>query len=707
MTAASACCFANACGDGGNGTLSAGNPHAGLDFFGSLQYTYSDGTFVPNLIVGRSTMDLIKQKAYFDSPEFQAEFHCDAQLGAVCSDRGTQFSLWAPTAQAVVLHLYETGNDTPALETVHMQRHRKGLWTFTTKKNLDGRYYEYEVVVDGVRRKTADPYARACGINGTRSMVLDLRRTDPEGWQEDCAPAQPAQNVIYEVHVKDFSWDPDSGVPQAHRGKYTAFCLTDTVHRTDASVPTCVNHLKQLGVTHVQLMPVYDYGSVDEAGDPEAFNWGYDPVNYNIPEGSYSSDPHHGEVRIRELKQAIQSLHRQGIRVIMDVVYNHTYKLESWLWKTVPWYYYRQKPDGTESNGSGCGSELASERSMCAKYIVDSVLYWAEEYHMDGFRFDLMGMLDTDLMNTIRRELDDRYGPGEKLLYGEPWAGGTCHPRPGTTLCSGGNLRLVPGVGAFSDRTRDAVKGSLMDPGARGFVNGGGLHKDHLTACLCGWAGARGPAENISYLSCHDDWTLWDKLVYTIDPEKNFTGLSPDVLRANRLAAAINFCCQGQLFLLSGEEFGRTKSGIRNTYQTELAINRMDWNRAKDNRLLVQYYRGLLHLRQLLPGLCDKTTTASGRILWTAQPADDCAAVMVDNTGGQWEQVLLVFNGSRQPQTLNLPEGTWQVLADGENSLRWQTPLDAGKRVTVSAVSAQILGLVKQEQTGTAVPVEA
>ena len=653
-------------------------------------------------------MDWKKQKDYFDSPAFQSEFHCDTPLGAVCSEKGTRFALWAPTAQSVILYLYEKGDDTPVLEMVHMQREAKGVWSFTTRKNLDGMYYEYEVETNGVRRRTADPYARACGVNGTRSMVLNLRRTDPDGWQEDRAPELPAQNVIYEVHVKDFSWDPDSGVPAEHRGKFTAFCLTDTTLRSGGTTPTCVNHLKKLGVTHVQLMPVYDYGSVDEAGDPDAFNWGYDPVNYNVPEGSYSSDPYHGEVRIRELKQAIQSLHKQGIRVIMDVVYNHTYKLESWLWRTVPWYYYRQKPDGTESNGSGCGSELASERSMCAKYILDSVLYWAEEYHMDGFRFDLMGMLDTDLMNTIRRELDARYGAGEKLLYGEPWTGDTCHPRPGTVLCIGGNLRLVPGVGAFSDRTRDAVKGSLMDASAKGFVNGGGLPLDPLLGCICGWQGDRGPAENISYLSCHDDWTLWDKLVLTLDPQRTFAGLLPEVLRANRLAAAINFCCQGQLFLLSGEEFGRTKNGIKNTYKTELAVNRMDWNRAWENRALVQYYTGLLQLRQLLPGLCDKAPAAYKRILWSAQPVADCAAIMVDNTGGRWKQVLLIFNGGTQPQTRNLPKGVWQVLVDDCSSLRWQEENDAGDRVTVPAVSAMILGLTKEvDETGSVPSAEA
>ena len=364
------------------------------------------------------------QKERFDSTQFHDQFFCDLPLGSFCSPRGTVFRLWAPTASEVALHLYDNGTFGGLLETVLLPRGEKGVWTYETLRNLDGVYYDFDVTVDGIRRRTADPYARACGLNGNRSMVLDLRRTDPKGWSEDKAPARQPEDIIYEIHVKDFSWDPAGGADSRSRGKYLALCRADTTLNGDGVHPTGVNYLKRLGVTHVQLMPVYDFGSVDEAGDPDSFNWGYDPVNYNVPEGSYATDPTHGEVRVRELKQAIQSLHQNGLRVIMDVVYNHTYRLDSWLWRTVPWYYYRQKADGTESNGSGCGSEIASERSMCAQYILDSVLYWAEEYHMDGFRFDLMGILDANLMNRIQKALDEKYGEGEKLLYGEPWAGG-------------------------------------------------------------------------------------------------------------------------------------------------------------------------------------------------------------------------------------------------------------------------------------------
>ena len=463
---------------------------------------------------------------------------------------------------------------------------------------------------------------------------------------------------------------------------------------------TGLDYIKRLGITHIQLLPIYDYGSVDEECPVEQYNWGYDPVNYNIPEGSYSSDPARGEVRIKELKQAIQSLHQNGFRVIMDVVYNHTYALDSWLWRTVPWYYNRQNDDGTASNGSGCGNELATERSMCAKYILDSVLYWAEEYHIDGFRFDLMGLLDVDLMNNIQSVLDARFGPGEKLIYGEPWSAASSAVRPGTILSNKDHLKsLSPSIGAFCDNTRDAVKGSLMNEMAAGFVNGGGISADYLAHCISGWslgdeAQVLAPSQTITYLSCHDDWTLWDKLVFTLLPERDFRRISPEVLRRNRLATSMNFCCQGRPFLLAGEEFGRTKGGIKNSYKSAPYINQLDWNRAWENSTLVEHYRGLIHLRQQLPCLCDKTPQASKRILAASEPHSDCVLISMDNTGSQskWNRIIMIFNVGVNPLKVNLPLGTWQVLADDVTSFRWQEHMTVEGSTTVPGVSALILG---------------
>ena len=641
----------------------------------------------------------------FDAPDFRERFDCDLPLGSFCGREGTIFRLWAPTAQAVWLNLYRDGTAGEAAFRQEMTPGERGLWTWETAENLDGVYYDYHVTVDDTERATADPYARACGLNGARSMVIDLRRTDPEGWQEDGPPPCPPETVIYEIHVKDFSWDPHSGVSPAYRGKYKALCQDNATLDGAGERPTGLAYLRGLGVTHVQLMPVFDYGSVDEGGDPDAFNWGYDPVNYNVPEGSYSTDPAHGEVRIRELKEAVQSLHRNGFRVIMDVVYNHTYRLDSWLFRTVPWYYYRRNEDGTPSDGSRCGNDLASERSMCARYILDSVLYWAEEYHIDGFRFDLMGLLDARLMNRIQSELGRRWGAGEKLVFGEPWGAAETAAAPGTVLADKSNLHQLNGrIGAFCDATRDAVKGSALQADVLGFVNGGHMEPEHLACCLRGWAGpyaafsAQTPAQTITYLSSHDDWTLWDKLVLTMDPERRYDEPLKSALRANRLAATINFCCQGHLFLLSGEEFARTKAGIRDSFSSPVDINRLDWRRAWNWRELVEYYRGLIALRKRLPGLCDKSASAPDRIGAVSAPAEDCVTARVDNRGGdgRWPELFLIFNAGEREVLVPLPPGDWQVLVDGESSTLWQDDETQLRRNTaaVSAMTALLLGRV-------------
>ena len=642
-------------------------------------------------------------KEWFDSAEFEKKYHTDATLGAWLDAKGTHFALWAPTASEVTLNLYPDGGKSAAQRRVLMEKADRGLWLHDESVRLDGMYYDYDVTVDGDTQRTQDPYAKACGVNGLRGMVVNLADTDPLGWAQDKAPAKPAEDVIYEIHVKDFSWDPHSGVPAQYRGKFKALTLADTTLDGKGAVPTCLNHIKRLGATHIQLMPVYDYGSVDEAGDPAAFNWGYDPSNYNVPEGSYSGDPHHGEVRIREMKEAIMAMHRQGFRVIMDVVYNHTYYLkECCLFKAVPWYYYRQNADGTASNGSGCGTEIASERSMVSRYILDSLLYWAEEYHVDGFRFDLMGMLDVPLMNRIQAEMDKRFGKGQKLLYGEPWAGGECHPRRNTELADKGDMKkLNAAIGAFCDNTRDAVKGSVMDETSKGFVNGGGINVEKLARCVRAWAGECGdfiaPSQTITYLSSHDDWTLWDKLVCTMDAKRNFTGYDAKIIAANKLAFAMLSMCQGHLFMLSGEEFGRTKKGVKNSYNSPLNINAMDWQRCAKNQALVDYYRGMIALRKQLPALQDKTALAGSRILGLRQKGDQAASIMLDNgADSRYTQLLPCYNASDKAVPLNLPKGSWAVLADEKSSFLWEAPATISTKTEIPAVGVLILGKCKE-----------
>ncbi|HIW09403.1 MAG TPA: type I pullulanase [Candidatus Faecalibacterium intestinigallinarum] len=655
-----------------------------------------------------ATQPAATRRKLYDSKAFEAQYHTDEALGALWTPAATRFALWAPTARQVSLSLYAEGTGGGPLLTVDLARGGRGVWEAVVEGDLDGRYYDFAVTdCEGVTRRTADPWARACGRDGARSMVIDLRRTDPAGWAEDAPPARGPEDIIWEVHVKDFSHDARSGVPAALRGKFKALTLTGTTLDGDGVHPTCLDYLKRLGVNYVQLMPVFDYGSVPE-DDPEAFNWGYDPVNYNVPEGSYATDPDDGAVRIRELKEAIQALHQNGFRVIMDVVYNHTYHLDSWLWRTEPWYFYRQNPDGSPADGSGCGNDLASERSMCARYILESVLYWAQEYHMDGFRFDLMALLDTQLMERVRAELDRAYGKGEKLVFGEPWS---AHSSPMHRGAKPAGKRALPtldeNIGAFCDATRDLAKGHILHAERPGFVNGGSARLADLRAAVTGWAGApggrfaaRAASQTINYLSSHDDWTLWDKLVLTMDPARQFDTPTPAVLRANRLAAAFCFGCQGRWFMLAGEEFGRTKQGLQNSFNASAALNQLDWARAWTGpwRDLADYYRGLIALRPQLPGLCSKGPDAPARLRSAWRPARLTAAFLLDNSGpvSRWDALLLFYSAAGQPRPAALPDGQWQVLADPDSSFRWQeaAPALLAGQATLPAAGALILGRV-------------
>ena len=655
-----------------------------------------------------ATQPAATRRKLYDSKAFEAQYHTDEALGALWTPAATRFALWAPTARQVSLSLYAEGTGGGPLLTVDLARGGRGVWEAVVEGDLDGRYYDFAVTdSEGVTRRTADPWARACGRDGARSMVIDLRRTDPAGWAEDAPPARGPEDIIWEVHVKDFSHDARSGVPAALRGKFKALTLTGTTLDGDGVHPTCLDYLKRLGVNYVQLMPVFDYGSVPE-DDPEAFNWGYDPVNYNVPEGSYATDPDNGAVRIRELKEAVQALHKNGFRVIMDVVYNHTYHLDSWLWRTEPWYFYRQNPDGSPADGSGCGNDLASERSMCARYILESVLYWAQEYHMDGFRFDLMALLDTQLMERIRAELDRAYGKGEKLVFGEPWG---AHSSPMHRGAKPAGKRALPtldeNIGAFCDATRDLAKGHILHAERPGFVNGGSARLADLRAAVTGWAGApggrfaaRAASQTINYLSSHDDWTLWDKLVLTMDSARQFDTPTPAVLRANRLAAAFCFGCQGRWFMLAGEEFGRTKQGLQNSFNASAALNQLDWARAWTGpwRDLADYYRGLIALRPQLPGLCSKGPDAPARLRSAWRPARLTAAFLLDNSGpaSRWDALLLFYSAAGQPRPAALPDGQWQVLADPDSSFRWQeaAPALLAGQAALPAAGALILGRV-------------
>ena len=641
----------------------------------------------------------LEWKKIYSSPDFHREYLYEGKLGFFYENtenvfRESVFRIWSPFAEEVMIRFYRDGSEGDAFAVYEMKRLEKGVWEYRAKEDFHGIYYDFALCIDGEAVISTDVYAKACGINGKRSMAVDLRRTDPDGWDKDGAPENGTEQVIYETHVKEFSWDPAGGFPEEVRGKYRAFCCRDTTLHGEGVHPTGLSYLKELGVTHVQLMPVYDYGSVDEAGDPAQFNWGYDPMNWNVPEGSYSSDPARGEIRIRELKEAVQSLHRQGFRVIMDVVYNHTYSLDTAMQRTVPWYYYRVKEDGTLSNGSACGNDVASERPMCAKLILESVLYWAEEYHMDGFRFDLMGLLDVELMNRIRRALDERFGKGEKLVYGEPWAAGYTAMEKGFRQAVKNNVRhLDVNIGVFSDGTRDAVRGSVFRLKEPGFVSGAQGMEGAILNSAKAWQGKRGarmlaPSQTITYISAHDNQTLWDKLAETTPDEEKRR-------RQYRLAAGIYLTCQGRLFFLSGEEFARTKGGLEDSYNAPIAINRLDWERAWEERELADYYRGLIALRKQLPGLCDKSPQAVERIR-TAWKRKGFVGFFVDNRGkgvpDTWKMLCILYNRKEEPVSVPLEGDGWEVLADGKDSFLWKNPKQIRKEAQVDPVSILVLG---------------
>ena len=642
--------------------------------------------------------------------EFDLEFAYEGKdLGASCTEEGSIFKVWSPLADRIELHLYKD-DASEEYETQELTPLEKGVWKWETKENLHGTYYDYTVYRGGKGTQAADPYAIACGCNGIRSMVVDLRQTDPDNFAEDKAPAQTQENIIYELHIKDFSHDPDSGIPEQYRGKYKAF----TVKGTNGEYPTCMEYLKELGVTHVHLLPFYDFGHTEEDGDPDQFNWGYDPINYNVPEGTFATDPHDGTVRIRECKEMIQALHENGIRVVMDVVYNHTYEPDSWMERIVPGYYNRRWKDGSLANGSACGSDMAAGRAMVDNYIADSVMYWAKEYHIDGFRFDLMGLLTVELMNRIRKELDEEFGAGEKILYGEPWRAEESPMEEGTRPALKDNIEyLDEGIAIFSDDTRDVIKGHVFEEEIPGFVNGAEDLEETVLGAVTGWCGEtynvegfrpKSCAQIIQYVSAHDNFTLWDKLVITMQgKDADFTKPYENVMKANKLSAFIYFTCQGHLFMQAGEEYGRTKLGDENSYRSHPTINMLRWHQTVENADLLNYYKGLIQLRKQLPGLCDKTAAAPARVSEQTVQGKDVVSFVVDNhiAEGQkgfaeltesWEKLFICYNASGENVEVEVPAGEWMVLADAQTTNCRKKDVCKDGKIVVEAGSGIVLG---------------
>lgn len=615
---------------------------------------------------------------------------------------GTRFSLWAPTADEVRLMLYNEGEGGHAYRTVSMEAGEEGVWHTTVAEDLLGKFYTFNVKTgDRWLGDTPGIFAKAVGVNGHRAAIIDLRSTDPEGWADDRRPPlrSAADVVIYEMHHRDFSISPASGIE--HKGKFLA--LTEAGTRSPEGLATGIDHLRELGVTHVHLLPSYDYASIDETRlDENRYNWGYDPLNYNVPDGSYATDPYRPDVRIREFKQMVQALHQAGIRVILDVVYNHTFSIDgSNFERTAPGYFYRQRPDGTYADASACGNETASDRPMMRKYIVESVLHWAREYHIDGFRFDLMGIHDIRTMNEVRAVLT-ALDPSI-IVYGEGWAA-QAPQLPQDSLAMKANTYRMPGIAAFSDEMRDALRGPFNDNKQGAFLAGlpGGeesikfgivgavqhpqVCNDSVNYSQAPWAGE--PTQMISYVSCHDDMCLVDRLRASIP------GIKDDELaRLDKLAQTAVFTSQGIPFIYAGEEVMRDKKGVHNSYQSPDSINAIDWSRKALHADVFAYYKGLIQLRKNHPAFrLDSAELVRRHLEFLPVEGKNLVAWRLkEHAGGdRWEDIVVVLNSRREPARVAVPQGNYTIVCKDGAINEGGLAKVSGAELTVPAQSALI-----------------
>ena len=644
----------------------------------------------------------------------------DGELGVHYEKDATTFNLWAPTAIDVKVNIYEKGSDdevgtykvgTYTLEKDLSGDKWNGVWTITLVGNWVELYYDYSVTLEnGKTNLTCDPYAKAVGVNGDRAMIVDLDKTDPDGWENDKHIFVDKQSdaIVWELQIKDFSYNENSGVSAENRGKYLAFTENNTTVNGEGKSATGIEYLKSLGVNYVQLNPFYDFGSIDETGDDSQFNWGYDPKNYGVPEGSFSSNPYDGYVRINECKQMIKALHDAGIGVIMDVVFNHTYSTDSVFEKTVPNYYYRKTVSGGFSNGSGCGNDTASERAMFRKYMIDMCKYWVDEYHVDGYRFDLMGLHDVETMNLIRDELDKI--DQRVIMYGEGWnmstnyASITCTGEK-TYMCTQANANKVNSrIAFFNDKIRDGIKGGVFDGlTAKGFIHGNTISSSSInygiranTLGNNGWKASQ-PSQCVTYASCHDNATLYDKIVAPLHgTDVDFRKRYEDCIQLNKLSAATVLTSQGISFFLAGEEMGRSKDGNENSYNSAATLNMLDWKNTVTNADLVSYYKGLIDIRKSFsPFTSADNSFQSSYTLNTSLAATSpyVAYTVKNNTQGEWANMAVILNGSTDEQSVTLKDKTcteWVIIANGEQAGVKSLGEVSGSTFTVPASTAVI-----------------
>lgn len=610
------------------------------------------------------------------------------------SPEKTVFEVWGPTAESAIVRLYD--GDT-VVDEMAMQRAESGLWRATFEGDKKGLYYAFELTIDGKPLKeTAGIFAKALNVNGDRGAIIDLRDTDPEGWAEDKAPKfKPSERVIYEMHYRDMTAHTSSGVE--HPGKYLGMAERGT--RSKEGLATGLDHLVELGVTHVHLLPTADFGSIDESKPTDQYNWGYEPKNYSAPEGTYSTNPADAEARIRELKTLVKAMHDAGLCVVLDVVYNHTTSTENCGFElTVPGYFYRMREDGSFADGSGCGNETASDKPMMRKYIVESLEYWVKEYHIDGFRFDLMAIHDIETMNLIRQRLE-AINP-EILLYGEGWA--ASNPLyDEKRLAFKRYTYQMPGIGAFSDDIRNALRGTL-DLSQGGFIHGVAGNKEALKFGIAGgvehgevehsekaWCAA--PSQHISYVSCHDDHNLRDRLEH-ISPKAS----EQELLQMVKLAQFGVFTSQGIPFFFCGEEMFRSKLGEKNTYNMPDKYNAIDWSLKSKYRDLVEYYKSLIALRKAHPAFALSTADDVRRHLSFIEHDNEAAIgfVLSDLEGiDSAKRIVVLMNGSREKVEFSIPKGSYRFICDGNT---WS--LNGGAEAPATSIEvAPITGIIIAE----------
>lgn len=616
-------------------------------------------------------------------------FYCPAQvnkmmyppyigkdLGVSYHATKTIFKIWAPTADSVKLNLYKNGNGGIA-NASRLVKVNDGLWQLIIPKNLKNLYYAFQVKIGSEwHAETPDIYAKAVGVNGKRGMIFNSSETNPINWKEDKKP--PLKNftdiIIYESHIRDFSVNKNSGIKQ--KGKFLS--LTETGTKNEDGLSTGLDHLKELGITHIHLLPSFDFNSIDETlPSSNNYNWGYDPLNYNVPEGSYATNPYDGKVRIKEFKQMVQTLHKNGIRVILDVVYNHTANLQSSFNNLVPGYFYRHNPDGSYGDATGCGNETASENIMMRKFMVSSVAYWATEYHLDGFRYDLMGVHDIETMNEISEALHKI--DSTIFIYGEGWTAGNS-VLPENFRAVKKNTYLLNKIAAFSDDLRDALRGPFSDIHQKGFVSGDKgtsesvkfgivastqhpqINFDKVAYSKAPWAAQ--PYQTISYVACHDDNTLFDRLAIT-----NPAATEAELIKMDKLSETIVLTSQGVSFLQSGAELLRTKHGVANSYNSPDSINEIDWSRKSKYMEVFDYYKAMIALRKHHPAFRMPTTKMIQVHLKFMETNDSLLIAYQINdhaNGDKWKDILVLLNGSNMDKKFILPPGKWKVAVNGK-----------------------------------------